>query len=69
MGCRVGSVGIGRLGLLLCLGVEKMVMAEEEKTLNIFVFHKTREKAMRIENRLLYYGSDSANRTSLNQQI
>ena len=30
MGRRVGGVGIGRLRLLLRLGVEKMVMAEKK---------------------------------------
>ena len=35
MGRRVGSVGIGRLGLLLRFGVEKMMMAEKRNPLNI----------------------------------
>lgn len=46
----VGRVGIGRLGLLLCLGVEKMVVAEKGSLLNILSVTKLQGGS--CENRL-----------------
>ena len=65
MGRRVGGVGIGRLRLLLRLGVEKMVMAEKEEFLCLGCY-KTREEAVRTD--YCIFDPDSANPPSLIQQ-
>ena len=65
MGRRVRGVGIGRLRLLLRLGVEKMVMAEKEEFLCLGCY-KTREEAVRAD--YCIFDPDSANPPSLIQQ-